>query len=60
VAAGQYARSALIFGAMGAGAGIAIDALFHRAAGPAAPPRRILIAPGLWRDIAGVVVRWRW
>ena len=57
---GQYARSALIFGAIGAGAGAGIDALFYRAAGPGVPPRRIRIAPTVWRDIAGVVVKWRW
>jgi hypothetical protein len=37
-----------------------MDALFYRTAGPGVPPRRILIAPTVWRDIAGVVVRWRW
>ena len=56
----QYARGALIFGAMGAGIGLGIDALFNRAPGPAATPPRVLMAPTVWRDVAGVVVKWRW
>ena len=57
----QYARGALIFGAIGAGAGLGVDALFNRAAaGSAVKPRRILIAPTVWRGVAGVAVRWTW
>lgn len=57
----QYLRGALIFGAMGAGVGLGVDALLHRASpGPAATPRRMWIAPAVWRDVAGVVVRWKW
>jgi drug/metabolite transporter (DMT)-like permease len=58
---GQYARSALIFGAIGAGAGIGVDALFNRSHGQPPQARRpLLIAPGIWRNVAGVVVKWRW
>jgi hypothetical protein len=57
----QYARGALIFGAIGAGAGLGVDALLDRQSpGPGATPRRVLIAPTVWREVAGVVVRWRW
>lgn len=58
---GQYARGALIFGAIGAGAGIGVDALFNRSS--SAPPqahRPLLISPAIWRDVAGVIVRWKW
>ncbi len=57
---GQYARGALIFGAIGAGAGMGIDALLDRSSRPVLTPRRLLIAPSVWRDVAGVVVKWRW
>jgi hypothetical protein len=57
----QYARGGLVFGAIGAGVGLGVDALLHRAApGPGVPPRRVLIAPSVWRDVAGVFVKWRW
>jgi hypothetical protein len=57
----QYAQGALIFGAIGAGVGLGVDALFHRAAAvPGERPRRVFIAPRIWRDVRGVVVRWRW
>ena len=61
--AGQYARSALIFGAIGAGAGVGVDALFNRGHHrPAQPqrPRPLFIAPAVWHDLAGVIVKWRW
>ena len=59
--AGQYARGALIFGAIGAGAGIGVDALLSRAWAPGGgPSQRVSIAPVFWRDISGVVLRWRW
>jgi hypothetical protein len=48
---GQYSRSALIFGAMGAGIGLGVDALLHR---------RVVISPTLSRRVAGVGVLWRW
>lgn len=58
---GQYAYGALVFGAVGAGVGLGVDALLNRASpGPGVTPRRVLIAPTAWRDVAGVVVKWRW
>lgn len=58
---GQYARGALIFGAIGAGAGIGVDALFNRSSSSAAGVRRpLLISPAIWRNVAGVVVKWKW
>jgi hypothetical protein len=57
----QYAYGALVFGAIGAGVGLGVDALLHRASpGPGVPPRRVWIAPAVWRDVATVVVKWRW
>ena len=58
---GQYARGALVFAALGAGAGLGIDALLNR--GSSVPPvrsRRVLIVPTAWRDFAGVAATWRW
>jgi RsiW-degrading membrane proteinase PrsW (M82 family) len=58
---GQYAHGALIFGAMGAGVGLGIDALLNRApSAPGAIQRRVLITPTVWRHLGGVVVRLRW
>ena len=56
--AGQYAGGALIFGALGAGIGVGIDALLNR--GPVVTPRKILIVPGVARRGAGVGVVYRW
>ena len=57
----QYARGALIFGAIGAGAGLGVDALLNRTwPGPRLTPRRIRIAPAVWRRVAGVAVKWGW
>jgi hypothetical protein len=57
----QYARGALIFGAIGAGVGVGVDALLYRSSpGPGVTSRRVLIAPAVWRDVAGVLVKWRW
>lgn len=56
--AGQYARGALVFGALGAGIGVGIDALLNR--GTTVTPRRILIVPGVRRHGAGVGVIYRW
>jgi hypothetical protein len=59
--AGQYARGALVFGALGAGAGLGVDALLNRASSiPLASPRRLTIAPAFWRNVSGVLVRWKW
>jgi hypothetical protein len=57
----QYARGALVFGAIGAGAGLGVDALLSRASpAPGVPPSRVVIAPAVWRSLAGVVVKWVW
>ncbi len=57
----QYLRGALIFGAIGAGAGLGIDALLDRTRpGPAGSSRRLVIAPAVGFDFAGVAVRWKW
>ena len=57
----QYARGALIFGAMGAGVGLGIDALLNRGtSAPGVAPGRLVIIPTAWRDVSGVVVKWRW
>ena len=57
----QYARGALVFGAIGAGAGLGVDALLNRSSpGPQLAPRRLLIAPAIWRHMAAVAVKWKW
>lgn len=57
----QYARGALIFGAIGAGVGLGIDALLNRSSpAPGVTPKRVMIAPTVWRDVAAVSVKWRW
>jgi hypothetical protein len=59
--AGQYARGAVIFGVIGAGAGLGVDALFSRASPrPGTPSRRFVIAPVAWRRVAAAAVVWRW
>ena len=55
---GQYARGALVFGAIGVGAGVGVDALLNRS--PSAIRRPLVITPTVWRELAGVVVNWRW
>ena len=56
----QYAQGALIFGAMGAGIGLGIDALLYRAPSVRGVQRPVTITPAIWRRVGGVVVRWRW
>jgi hypothetical protein len=59
--ASQYARGAIVFGAIGAGIGLGIDAAFYRTAtGRPVTPRRMLVAPAVWRNVASVAVKWRW
>ncbi len=59
---GQYAYGAAVYGAIGAGIGLGVDALFSRSSprGTSAPPRRLLFAPVVWRNVAHVAIRWRW
>jgi hypothetical protein len=57
----QYSYGALLCGGVGAGIGLGVDALLNRASpGPGVTRRRVLIVPTVWRDVAGVVVKWRW
>ena len=57
----QYAYGALVFGAIGAGAGLGIDALLNRGlSAPGVRRRGVSIAPSVWRNVAGVTVKWRW
>ena len=58
--AGQYARSAVIFGALGAGAGLGLDALLSRTNLPVFTSRRLALSPSVWRDRTAVALRWRW
>jgi hypothetical protein len=58
---GQYAYGGLVFAGLGAGVGLGLDALLQRALpAPGAGPRRVAVAPRVWRRGAGVVVNWRW
>ena len=57
----QYAYGGLVFGAIGAGVGLGIDALLNRASpAPVLRPRGVTIAPAVRRHVRGVVVQWRW
>ena len=57
----QYARGALIFGALGAGIGLGIDALLNRTSpAPGYTPPRLWVAPAVSRNVAGIVVCWQW
>ena len=58
--AGQYGRSAVIFGALGAGAGLGLDALLSRTHRPSFAHRRLSLSPVVWRNVSAVAVRWRW
>ena len=60
LSAGQYAYGALVFAGIGAAAGGGLDALMHRTAAGSLPPRRVRIAPMVWRGTGQVIVRWRW
>ena len=58
---GQYAYGALVFGAIGAGVGVGIDALLNRAAPiPPINRRKVWISPIVRRSGTGVVMGWRW
>ena len=58
--AGQYARSAVIFGALGAGAGAGLDALLRRTNLPVFTSRRLSLFPSVWPHRTAVVLRWQW
>jgi hypothetical protein len=57
---GQYARGAVIFGAIGTGIGLGVDALMDRSPRPGVTPRKMVISPTVWRDVAAIRVKWRW
>jgi hypothetical protein len=57
--AGQYAYGGLVFGAIGAGAGLGVDALLNRSPRPAVTRSGLFIAPAVGR-VNGVAVIWRW
>src|SRR5688572_19961270 len=57
--AGQYAYGGLVFGAIGAGAGLGVDALLNRSPRPAVTRSGLSIAPAVGR-VNGVAVMWRW
>jgi hypothetical protein len=59
--AGDYSSSALIFGGLGAAAGLGIDALFDRDSSVVVrSPRRVALRSSVTRKTAGlrVIVRW--
>jgi hypothetical protein len=57
----QYSYGALIFGGIGAGVGLGIDALFDRNASVVVrSPRRVAFSPRVLRKTAGVRVIMRW
>lgn len=58
---GSYAYGALIFGGMGAGAGLGIDALFHRSFRVTVrSPRTVALGASVSRKNAGLHVIKRW
>jgi hypothetical protein len=57
----QYSYAALVFGGMGAGIGLGVDALLNRGASAAVgSPRRIGIKTGVTRKAAAIRVTMRW
>jgi hypothetical protein len=56
---GQYAYGAVVFGAIGAGIGLGVDALIGRSAKQTATSPRLVFAPAVGR-VKGVAVRWSW
>ncbi len=57
----QYSYAALVFGGIGAGVGLGVDALLNRAAKvPVGSPRRIAIKTRVSRKAAGVRVSMNW
>ena len=56
---GQYAYGAVVFGAIGAGIGLGVDALIGRSAKPTVTAPRLVFAPVVGRT-TGFAVGWRW
>ena len=58
---GDYTSSALIFGGLGAAAGLGIDALLDRNSSVVVrSPRRVALSPSVSRKTAGIRVVMRW
>jgi hypothetical protein len=58
---GQYAYGAVVFGAIGAAAGVGLDALLSRSSpAPSTSPPRVAIAANVRRNVKAVVVKFRW
>ncbi len=61
VTASVTANFELVFGALGAGVGVGIDALLNRASpAPRVKSARMVIVPTVWRGLKGLVVNWTW
>jgi hypothetical protein len=59
--AGQYTYGALIFGGMGAGVGLGVDALLNHTSGVVVrSPRRVALTTRVSRKAAGIRVAMRW
>jgi hypothetical protein len=59
--AAQYAYGALIFGGLGAGVGLGVDALLDRRSGVVVnAPRRLALTTKVSRKTAGVRITMRW
>ena len=56
---GQYAYGAVVFGAIGAGIGLGVDALIGRSAKPTVSGPRFVFAPTVGRT-TGFAAGWRW
>ena len=60
LSAGQYAYGALVIGGIGAGIGLAVDALLARTSPLQNPPRRVVLIPTARRGVKAVAVGVRW
>lgn len=57
---GQYTYGAVVCGAIGAGIGLGVDALFSRSSPrTTGSQRRLLFAPGVGR-VNGLTLKWQW
>ena len=58
---GQYAYGGVIFGALGAGVGLGVDALLdRRTPAGAQSKRRVHLGSAVGRGFKAVLVKWRW